>query len=53
MQDIFTFENKGVGPDGKTHGVFKGCKIIPECMSKIKLSGVDFEPGFFAQSMEV
>lgn len=53
MQDIFTFEDKGVDMQGRTHGIFKGCEIVPECMKKIKLYGMEFEPGFFAQRMEV
>ncbi len=53
MQDIFAFEDKGIDHEGRTHGIFKGCKIVPECMKKIRLNGMDFEPGFFAQTMEV
>jgi pilus assembly protein CpaF len=52
-QDIFTFERKGIDLEGRVHGAFVGHQIVPECASKIKLIGKDFEPGFFNQRMDV
>jgi pilus assembly protein CpaF len=53
MQDIFSFNSRGVDSEGRIRGAFEGHGIVPQCMSQIKLAGRDFEAGFWQQKMEV
>lgn len=53
MQEIFSFQQKGVDVDGRVRGAFVGNGIVPECLTKIELIGKKFETGFFNQRMDV
>lgn len=53
MQDIFTFQRKGVGPDGKVVGVFQPSRIRPKFLERLQVSGIFLSPGLFEQTMEV
>ncbi|MBS1798682.1 MAG: CpaF family protein [Acidobacteria bacterium] len=53
MQDIFTFQRKGVGPDGKVVGVFQPTRIRPKFLERLKVSGIMLSPALFEQTLEV
>jgi pilus assembly protein CpaF len=53
MQDIFTFEKKGIGPNGKVVGRFQPSRIRPKFLERIRVSGVLLGQDIFEQSMEV
>jgi pilus assembly protein CpaF len=53
MQDIFTFEKKGIGPNGKVVGRFQPSRIRPKFLERIRVSGILLGQDIFEQSMEV
>jgi pilus assembly protein CpaF len=53
MQDIFTFNRKGVGPDGKVIGVFQPSRIRPKFLERLRISGIFLSPDLFEQTLEV
>jgi pilus assembly protein CpaF len=53
MQDIFTFEKKGIGPNGKVVGRFQPSRIRPKFLERIRVSGIMLGQDIFEQSMEV
>jgi pilus assembly protein CpaF len=53
MQDIFTFQRKGVGPDGKVIGIFQPSRIRPKFLERLRISGIFLSPALFEQTMEV
>jgi pilus assembly protein CpaF len=53
MQDIFTFERKGIGPDGRVLGIFKPTRIRPRFLEKLRLAGIELPGNLFETSMEV
>ncbi len=53
MQDIFTFQRKGVGPDGKVIGVFQPSRIRPKFLERLRISGIFLSPGLFEQALEI
>lgn len=53
MQDIFTFQRRGVGPDGKVIGTFQPSRIRPKFLERLRVSGIFLSPGLFEQTLEV
>jgi pilus assembly protein CpaF len=53
MQDIFTFEKKGIGPNGRVVGRFLPSRIRPKFLERIRVSGILLGQDIFEQSMEV
>src|SRR5579863_5339018 len=53
MQDIFAFERKGIGNDGRVLGTFKPTRIRPRFLEKIRLAGIDLPPNLFETTIEV
>jgi pilus assembly protein CpaF len=49
MQEIFAFEQTGVGQNGKVQGRFVARGIRPRFASKLEAQGIVFEPELFAQ----
>jgi pilus assembly protein CpaF len=45
MQDIFLFEKKGIGPNGKVRGRFSSTGIVPKCADKIAAAGIAMPTG--------
>jgi pilus assembly protein CpaF len=45
MQDIFLFEKKGIGPNGKVRGRFSSTGIIPKCADKLQAAGIPIPAG--------
>jgi pilus assembly protein CpaF len=53
MQEIFTFQKKGLGPDGKVVGVFQPTQIRPKFLERLRVSGIFLPPALFEQPLEV
>jgi pilus assembly protein CpaF len=53
MQDIFTFERKGIGPNGKVIGTFKPSGIRPKFLEQLRTAGVVLPGELFETCMEV
>jgi pilus assembly protein CpaF len=53
MQEIFTFQKKGIGPDGKVVGVFKPTRIRPKFLEQLRIAGIVLPPAVFETETEV
>ena len=53
MQDIFLFEKRGVGPNGKVIGRFKATGIVPKFAERLRASGIPFDMNLLEVSEEV
>jgi pilus assembly protein CpaF len=53
MQEIFTFQRKGLGPDGKVVGVFQPSQIRPKFLERLRVSGIFLPSTLFEQPLEV
>jgi pilus assembly protein CpaF len=53
MQDIFLFEKKGIGPNGKVRGKFYATGIVPKCADKITSSGGTLPPNLASHLVEI
>jgi pilus assembly protein CpaF len=53
MHEIFSFNRKGIGPDGKVIGAFQPSHIRPKFLEKLRVSGIFLPPAMFEQVLEV
>jgi pilus assembly protein CpaF len=53
MQEIFTFNKKGIGPDGKVIGVFQPTHIRPKFLERLRVAGIFLPPSLFEATTEV
>jgi len=53
MQDIFTFNKKGIGPDGKVIGAFQPTRIRPKFLERLRVSGIILPPSLFEKETPV
>ena len=53
MHEIFTFQRKGVSPDGKVVGVFQPNRIRPRFLDQLQVAGVHLRSDIFEHVMEV
>ena len=53
MQEIFSFQKKGIGPDGKVIGVFKPSRIRPKFQERLRISGIILPPSIFENETQV
>ena len=53
LQDIFLFEKRGVGPNGKVLGRFYSTGIVPKFAEKLRSAGVPFSPSLLEHTLEV
>ena len=53
MQDIFTFQRKGIGSNGKVLGTFAPSRIRPKFIERIQLAGISIPPDTFETALEV
>ncbi|HEY4380262.1 MAG TPA: CpaF family protein [Acidobacteriaceae bacterium] len=53
MQDIFLFEKKGIGPNGKVRGRFYATGIVPKCADKLQAAGVPIPVGLADHALEI
>lgn len=47
LQDIFTFQSQGMGPDGKLIGSLKPTGLVPKFIEKFKARGVEYSQHMF------
>jgi len=52
-QDIFTFQRKGIGSDGRILGTFQPSRIRPKFLEQLRASGIIFPQSMFETPMEV
>ena len=53
MHEIFNFERKGIGPDGRVTGVFQPSRIRPKFLEQLRISGIMLPGSMFEQAQEV
>jgi pilus assembly protein CpaF len=53
MQDIFTFQRRGIGPDGRVLGVFMPSGIRPKFMERLRMAGMQLPQSIFETVLEV
>ncbi|UCE60831.1 MAG: CpaF family protein [Phycisphaerales bacterium] len=51
MQDIFTYEQLGVGSDGKVFGQFVATGIRPSFLGRLESAGCGLDPGLFTRQV--
>ena len=53
MQEIFSFQRKGIGPNGKVVGVFRPSNIRPKFLERLRVAGIELPRSMFETSLEV
>jgi pilus assembly protein CpaF len=53
MQEIFTFNKKGIGPDGRVLGSFQPTRIRPRFVEQLRISGIVLPASLFEREMQV
>ena len=53
MQEIFSFQRKGIGPNGRVVGVFQPSRIRPRFLDRLRVSGIQIGPGVFERETVV
>ena len=53
LQDIFIFEKRGLGPDGRVRGRFCATGILPKFNEKLLAAGLCLPPEIFDETLEV
>src|SRR5271155_3316599 len=53
MHEIFSFDKKGIGPDGRVTGVFQPSRIRPKFLEQLRVSGVMLPGSMFERVQEV
>ncbi len=53
MQDIFVFDKRGIGLNGRVLGRFHSTGVMPKFAEKLKASGVAFASNIFDHSLDV
>jgi pilus assembly protein CpaF len=53
MHEIFVFNKKGIGPDGRVIGAFEATGIRPKFLEQLRISGIYLPPGLFEHTLEV
>jgi pilus assembly protein CpaF len=53
MQDIFLFDKKGLGPNGKVRGRFYATGVVPKFSEKLTAAGIPMPLGLLDHSVEI
>jgi pilus assembly protein CpaF len=53
MQEIFSFNKKGIGPDGRVIGVFTPSRIRPKFLERLRVAGIILPPSLFENETQV
>src|SRR5690348_7040052 len=53
MHEIFSFQGKGIGPDGKVIGAFQPSRIRPKFLERLRVSGIMLPASMFENITEV
>jgi pilus assembly protein CpaF len=53
MHEIFSFQRRGIGPDGKVIGAFVPSRIRPKFLERLRVSGIMLPTNMFENVTEV
>ena len=53
LQDIFVFEKRGLGPDGRVRGRFSATGILPKFHEKLLAAGIQLPSDIFDEMVDV
>ena len=53
MHEVFSFDKKGIGPDGRVLGVFQPSRIRPKFLEQLRVAGVMLPASMFERAQEV
>jgi len=53
LQEVFKFERKGIGPDGRVLGTFRPSGLRPKFLEKLRVSGIVLPTSLFENAVEV
>jgi pilus assembly protein CpaF len=53
MQEIFSFQKKGIGPDGRVVGAFVPTRIRPKFLDRLRMAGIILPPSLFERETQV
>jgi len=53
MQEIFAFQKKGIGPNGRVQGAFVPSRIRPKFLEQLRTAGIFLPPSLFEKVTEV
>jgi pilus assembly protein CpaF len=53
MQEIFSFQKKGIGPDGRVIGTFIPSRIRPRFLERLRVAGMVLAPALFERETPV
>jgi pilus assembly protein CpaF len=53
MHEIFSFQRRGIGPDGKVIGAFVPSRIRPKFLERLRVSGIMLPASMFENVTEV
>lgn len=53
MHEIFSFNKKGIGPDGRVIGAFQPSRIRPKFLEQLRISGIFLPTDLFEHTQEV
>jgi pilus assembly protein CpaF len=53
MQDIFLFQQTGVGDDGRIQGSFVATGVRPKFLGRLARNGIEFPREYFRFKMDV
>lgn len=53
MHEIFSFNKRGIGPNGKVIGAFQPSHIRPKFLERLRVAGIVLPPAMFEQVLEV
>ena len=53
LQDIFVFEKRGLGPDGRVRGRFSATGILPKFHEKLLAAGIQLSSDIFDEMLDV
>jgi pilus assembly protein CpaF len=53
MQEIFSFQKKGIGQDGRVIGAFVPTRIRPRFLERLRISGIILPPSLFERETPV
>jgi pilus assembly protein CpaF len=53
MHEVFSFDKKGIGPDGRVLGVFQPSRIRPKFLEQLRVAGVMLPAAMFERAQEV
>jgi pilus assembly protein CpaF len=53
MQEIFSFQRKGIGSAGNVVGAFRPSGIRPKFMDRLRIAGIQLPSSLFETTLEI